>query len=238
MEQVKRRGLLPEDDRFFAPAMLPKLSAAREEVRYLLDRGYPMHSALSFVGNHHQLSSRQQVALGRTTDSAAALERRRSTRLDPSGMSGQTAHIDGLNLIITLEVALSDGMLFRAQDDVIRDLAALRGTYRLIPQTRPAIAMLRDALADLDVSGAIVYLDAPVSNSGKLKAAFFEESWPIPLAVELVRNPDAILKTLGGVFSGDAIILDHCDSWFNAVAWILETRGMLPTLSRLIPVNP
>ena len=54
------------------------------------------------------------------------------------------------------------------------------------------------------------------------------------LHVELVKNPDAELKKYGHVMSGDSIILDECESWFNAAYWIFETQKILPDLSRLI----
>ena len=214
--------------------MLGKLFTAQQELRYLLDRHYPMKSALTFVGNHHQLLSRQSAALARMTDATEAVRRRLEKRLDAEEMACSPAYLDGFNLIITMEVALSGGMLFMSQDGVIRDLAALRGTYRLIPQTGTAIAMLREALTRLNVSEAVIFLDEPVSNSGRLKTKFFEEPWPMPLHVELVKNPDAELKKYGHVMSGDSIILDECESWFNAAYWIFETQKILPDLSRLI----
>jgi len=68
--------------------------------------------------------------------------------------------IDGFNTIITLEVMLCGGILFECMDGTIRDLAALRGTYRIIPQTEDAIRMMCDifqteGLGDLLVSGVV-----------------------------------------------------------------------------------
>ena len=53
--------------------------------------------------------------------------------------------IDGFNTVITLEVMLSDSILFSCADGTIRDLAALRGTYRIIPETQKAVEILFDA---------------------------------------------------------------------------------------------
>ena len=47
-------------------------------------------------------------------------------------ISGNEVNIDGFNIIITLEVLLCDSILFSCMDGTIRDLAALRGTYRII----------------------------------------------------------------------------------------------------------
>lgn len=236
-EYGRSRGLLDGDDKAFSPGMREKLAAAQRELQFLLNRGYPMKSAATFVGNHHQLSARQLLALTRATCPAGALARRLGKRLEARDMAGQPIRIDGFNLIITLEVALSDGVLLMAQDGSIRDLAELRGTYRIIPQTGQAIAMLREALAGLKTSRAAILLDAPVSNSGKLKTAFFAQKWPMPLSVDLTPNPDAELKQLGHVASGDSVILDQCLSWFNLAAWILETQGWLPRLTRFVRLD-
>lgn len=237
VEKAKIRGLQAGDDKAFAPGMRETLATAQRDIGYLLDQGYPAKSAITFVGNHYQLSARQLLALGRTTSTSCDLARRLSKHLTPQDMSGKTIHIDGLNIIITLEVALSDGMLFLAQDDTIRDLAELRGTYRIIPHTETAIHLLCEALSLLNVSDVVILLDAPVSNSGNLKTKLYECHWPMPLAVELVRNPDTDLKKLHHVASGDSIILNECSSWFNLVSWVLDTQGILQKLTRLVPLN-
>lgn len=237
MDAPRIRGLLPEDSQAFSPVMRERLRQAQQELQFLLQRGYPTKSAATFVGNHHQLSLRQLLALTRTTASGDTLALREEKRLAPLDMRNKPIHIDGFNLIITLEVALSDGMLFIAQDGCIRDLAELRGSYRIIPQTKTAIALLRDAVRDLNCSEVVILLDRPVSNAGRLKTALYEEEWPIPLTVELVQNPDTELKRLGHVASGDSIILDDCESWFNLTAWILETQGIFPRLSRCVHLD-
>ena len=237
MDAPRIRGLLPEDDQAFSPAMREKLCQAQHELQFLLQQGYPTKSAAVFVGNHHQLSSRQLLSLTRSTAPGDILARREKKRLAPQDMRNTPIHIDGFNLIITLEVALSDGMLFLAQDGCIRDLAELRGSYRIIPQTKAAIAMLRAAVRDLRISEAVILLDKPVSNAGRLKTALYEEEWPIPLTVNLVQNPDTELKLLGHVASGDSIILDACESWFNLTSWILETQGLSPRLTRFVRLD-
>ena len=53
-------------------------------------------------------------------------------------------------------------------DGNIRDLAGLRGTYKLIDKTDRAIDLIGQELEKLKVSKAVFYLDKPVSNSGRL----------------------------------------------------------------------
>lgn len=158
----------------------------------------------------------------------------RKKRLMPETLKKQTVYIDGFNLIITLEVALSDGMLFIGQDGCIRDLAEMRGTYRLIPQTETAIQMIHDILFAFDVGKVVFMLDEPVSNSGRLKTKIYELDWPIPVEVQIIRSPDAALKRLPCVITGDSIILDSCESWFNMMAYCIETREDFKKLNRLV----
>ena len=237
MQHMQSRGLLAGDARDFSAPKLKKLTAAQRELQFLLNQGYPMQSAVAFVGGHHQLTARQRLALTRTTSPGLALARRRNKELRPEDLANRPMYIDGLNLIITLEVTLCDGMLFVAQDGAIRDLAELRGSYRLIPQTEIAIAMLRAALGSLAVSEAVIFLDAPVSNSGRLKTKINEQAWPMPLKVELAPNPDTELVGLERVVSSDSIVLDRCASWFNLAAWILESQGLRPQLTRLVRLD-
>jgi len=234
MTQTRIRGLQDDDGRFFSPLQIAKLLTAQEELRYLLDRGYPIKSAATFAGNHHQLTARQLLAVTRCTSSAQSLLNRQAKRLSPEDIAGQTVYIDGFNLMIGLEVALSDGMLFIGQDGCIRDLAELRGTYRLIPQTETAIEIIRDTLEALRTAKAVFLLDEPVSNSGRLKTKILSADWPFPVDARIVRSPDAELKRLPFVITGDAIILDACESWFNLPAYILENRDEFKPLSRLV----
>ena len=94
---------------------------------------------------------------------------REKKRRTGSDLSGEDVWIDGFNTIITLEVLLSDSILFTCMDGTIRDLAALRGTYRIISETESAVRMLFDVLTEMKIRSATILLDEPVSNSGRLK---------------------------------------------------------------------
>jgi len=237
MKEHKIRGLMDGDDKAFHAAAIPKLRAAQEELQFLLSCGYPVKSAMTFVGNHHQLTVRQALAVTRTTAAGENLKARKKKQLAPEDLKGQTVSIDGFNLIITLEVALSDGMLLVGQDGCIRDLAELHGTYRLIPQTGEAIALIHHALSNLRAGRTVFYLDQPVSNSGRLKEAIYEISWPMPVEVIITPNPDMLLKKLPCVVTGDSVILDGCAGWFNMAAYILDQFDLSGGLTRLIRLN-
>lgn len=219
-----KRGFLPTDARDFSAESLPKLRRAAEEVCYLLDRGYPVTATTRFVGDRYQFSERQRLALARTVSPPSCVQSRRSREV--SDIAGETLCIDGFNVIIGLEIAYAQSMLFRCMDGTVRDLAGLHGTYRLIPQTDLAIKALLHTLDTLHVAGAVIYLDQPVSNSGRLKKRILELAEDIRFSLEVcIENPvDAILKTKPLIASGDAIILDECSRWFNLVRYIIDTQ--------------
>lgn len=219
-----KRGFMPTDERDFSEKMIPKFRKAAEEVYFLLNRGYPVTSTTRFIGDHYQLSERQRLALARTVSPEESIRSRKSREV--TDVSGKTLYIDGFNVIIGLEIAYSDSMLFRCMDGTVRDLAGLHGTYRLIPQTDLAIQALLVSLGELHVEKAVIYLDQPVSNSGRLKQRILEfaETIPFELEVEIENPVDAILKTKPLIATADAIILDECSQWFNLVRYVVESQ--------------
>ena len=177
------------------------------------------------------LSERQRLALVRGVSSLEHTKARKQKEVTGS-LSGKTVHIDGLNTIITTEVALSDTVLLKGMDGSIRDLAALRGSYRLIDRTEQAVRLIGKYLEEKQAEKAIFYLDAPVSNSGRLKGHILEwlSDMPFLVDVAVIHAVDTTLETLDCVMTGDAIILDKCKSWVNGNLWILENLGKSPTL--------
>jgi len=85
-----------------------------------------------------------------------------------SEIFGKEVWIDGFNTIITREVLFSDSILLSCMDGTIRDLAALRGTYRLIPKASKVIHLMCDLLQEAKVEKVNILLDQPVSNFGRL----------------------------------------------------------------------
>jgi hypothetical protein len=219
-----KRGFNEEDYRWFSEEAMGKIKKAQEELQWLLNRGYKSSSVIDFIGGHYQFSSRQRAALQRATASNNKCIIRSEKLIALSALKDNYINIDGFNLIITLEVALSGGLLIQGNDEVIRDLAGLRGTYRLIDKTDNAIILIKQILIELGVRGVKFFLDAPVSNSGRLKTKILEilTSCDIIVQVELVPNADVILSKLEGVVTADSIILDECKSWVNLSRGIIE----------------
>ena len=167
---MSRRGYVPEDEKQFTGKQLELLQKAADEVQFLLDKGYDIKPVTTFVGNHYMFSERQRLALARSVSAKEYVQTRSSKELlqNRKGLIPKIVHRDGFNTIITLEVALSGSPVFYCRDGVLRDLAGLRGTYRIIDKSREAVELLLRQLKSLNISNAVFYLDAPVSNSGRL----------------------------------------------------------------------
>lgn len=223
MGEQAKRGFMPGDRRDFGEKALPLLRKAAEEVFFLQNRGYPTTSITRFVGDRYQLSERQRLALARTVSPESSVISRKKRQL--SDISGRTLFIDGFNVLIGLEIAFSESMLFHCMDGTVRDLAGLRGTYRIIPQTRLAVEALLASLQSLKVSGAVIYLDKPVSNSGRLRELICDmgQSCGFSLEVRLDDHVDSVLKAQPLIASADAVILDECGQWLNLVRYIVDT---------------
>ena len=114
-------------------------------------------------------------------------------------------------------------------DGTIRDLAALRGTYRLIPETADAVRMMLDVLREAGAGKINILLDQPVSNSGRLKALIADvaeaEQYSFDLDIQILRDVDRELYQKELVVTSDSIILDHCSSWVNLTAECMKRKG-------------
>ena len=223
-----KRGYTPEDERNFSPDAVERMRIASRHIQYLINEGYDLKQATVFVGNHFLLSERQRLAIMRSVAKDQDLAERKSKQLPLSELKGKEVWIDGFNTVITLEVLLSDSLLFTCMDGTIRDLAALRGTYRLIPETTEAVRLMFDILQEASVGKVNILLDEPVSNSGRLKSLIAEKAEPVhsfDLDIRILRDVDRTLYGKEGVITSDSIILDHCSSWFNLTAECLRRKG-------------
>jgi hypothetical protein len=213
----RHRGRHPADARLFDDAALPALCAAVADLSWLLGRGYSDAAAVALVGDRYQLRERQRRAALRAACAEDAARERRHRRLALPALRGRAVAVDGFNCLITVEAALSGGVLLRGRDGALRDLASVHGSYRTVSETREAIEAIGQELARAAPSAVCWYLDRPVSNSGRLRqlldAVAAERAWPWQVA--LVDDPDRLLAADPDrvVATSDAWILDRCAAW-------------------------
>ncbi len=234
-DKRKHRGAHPKDKRLFAESHHAALRDAVGQFSWLLTHGYAEDSSLKLVGDRHDLTARQRMAVMRSACSDQALQRRTAAVVPLHSCKKRRFGIDGYNLLITVESALSGGLILIARDRCCRDLAGIHGTYRKVEETLPAIELIADFVEAIGPGGVDWYLDRPVSNSGRLKAFMADvlEARGMTWNIELVDNPDPVLADYEGiVVSTDSWILDRCTTWANLAAELINAR--LPRAWKII----
>lgn len=218
----RHRGRHPADEELFGAKAAPALRQAVEELSWLMSRGYAMNSAVKLVGDRHQLRERQRLAASRAACADAARERRARQHLPAEALRGRAVMVDGFNLLVSLEAALSGGVLLRCRDGCLRDMSSVHGSYHAVAETDAAVMLAGNRLTELGAASVHWLLDKPVSNSGRLATRLRElaEEHGWPWTVETVFNPDADLiaarETV--VVSSDAMVIDGSACWYNLAA--------------------
>jgi hypothetical protein len=153
-------------------------------------------------------------------------------------LAGETLMVDGYNVLLTVEAALSGGVLLLGGDGVVRDLTSMSGHYRRMRSTKPALEAIAAFTAAAACRDLIWLFDRPISNSGRLKQAIdalaAEAAWP--WQVELVASPDReLIASPSIVATADSGVLDRCGRWFNLArevvraavpgAWVVDLSG-------------
>ncbi len=211
----RHRGPNPRDPELFSAARVVALREAVAHLSWMLSRGYAVSSALKLVGDRFKLTQRQREAVARAACSDEAAARREEK--EGLAAKGDEVWVDGFNVLLTVEMAFGGGVVLRCRDGCYRDIASVHGTYRRVQETARAIEATGSYLAKQNPKVVVLLLDAPVSNSGKLgQLVLADWSKRFDCRLELVPNPDAVLKTSGSlVASADSQILDVCGRWLN-----------------------
>lgn len=218
-----RRGYLPEYEILFKND-LEILKKAAKDVHYLLNNGYKIKMSTKFVQQHYRLTESQRLALARSIASDKDIALRKAKELTKEECMNKEIYIDGFNAIIPMESLVSNSPLLIGMDGAVRDMANLKGSYHIIDKTEPAINLLLNKLDELKISKAHIFLDRPISNSGRLKTLIrtIGEKYNVELDIVLLDAVDKELYYKENIVSGDSIILDNCVSWIPLYKWIVE----------------
>ncbi|PRY97820.1 hypothetical protein BY457_111101 [Marinilabilia salmonicolor] len=225
-DKRKHRGPAPKDHLLFSPEQVIILKKAAADYCWLLDRNYSPKAALKLVGDKFKLQERQRQALDRCCQPLSLAEPVKQKEIKTSAsFKDQTVTIDGFNLLIILEAALSGAPLFKGRDSLIRDISGLHGSYRKITETPRAIELVADFLRTHQPTQVFWIFDKPVSNSGRLAKLVDEigQKAGICWSTSLEDQTDnKIAHADGIVISSDSQILLQCEKWFNLSAHIIE----------------
>jgi hypothetical protein len=145
-------------------------------------------------------------------------------------LAGAEVIVDGFNLIITIEAALSHGLLILCRDESVRDLSSVHGSYRSVSETEMAINVIGKAFEESRVKSVRWVFDRPISNSGRLAKRIRDLAqdnlWP--WSVELSYNPDEALRVSGKIaITSDGVILEHVP-WVNLKEYLINQEVKEP----------
>ncbi len=212
----------PTDRAAFAERDLGALRAATLELSWLLERGYAEAAALKLVGDKHQLTGRQRMAVRRCACPEPRAEARRARRLQD--VHGLDVAVDGFNQLVTTERGLAGGAVLLGRDGALRDVASVHGTWRRSERTGDALDRL---VAGLRGAASVTWiLDAQVSNSGRLAGWLRDRGQG---DVRLEGNADAALLETGRVLAtSDAVLLDRAPGWLPLAEAVLRAAGVAP----------
>ena len=211
------RGPDPSDAELFGPEGASRLTEAVSDASWLQSRGYAENATVALVGDRYRLHRRQRIALRRMACSDADRERRRDKALDVRTWPSSIV-IDGFNIVVTVESALGGAVILCGRDGCFRDLAGLRGSYRIVAETEPALRLIGRTLERGGVRDVRWILDRPVSNSGRLAGLLREVAAKSGWTWEAVLEDDAdsaLLRSGLPVATADSVVLDRCASWLD-----------------------
>ena len=226
-DKRKHRGDAPQDRKIFSESQIEKLSSAVRDFSLLLTKGYSQKSSLKLVGDHFSLTQRQRLAVLRSSCSDQQLKIRKQKQIQLTDIRSNQLIIDGYNLLITIESAISQAVVLCCRDQCCKDLASVHGTYREVTETIPALELTGRFLEDYKIKNVYWLLDKPVSNSGKLKKIILniaeKNKWN--WKVELLNNPDSLLIESDNIIAtSDSAVLDKCKRWINLAAVIIQEK--------------
>jgi hypothetical protein len=220
------RGADPQDAKLFSAGAVSQLLAATSDLSWLYERGYSQVSALKLVGDRYALTQRQRAALLRCACAETTALARRARRVSRAQLAGAGLCIDGFNVLTTLEVALSGGVVLIGRDGCARDIAGVHGSYRQVQETGPALELLAKLTVALHVRTCEWLLDQPVSNSGRLCARIraYAAEHELPWHARVVSDPDPVLAHGSEIVAtADGAVLDQAARSFNLARVCIDT---------------
>ena len=218
----------------FITANFKDLQKAAEDFRYLLNREYPRKAALDLVGNRYKLTFDERHLLHRGVFSDSDSESRKKRIIPIKAIQGKKLAIDGHNVLITVEAGLFGRPLILADDDFVRDISGLSGSFKKTAVTEKAIQLIVTFLKKWRPRHTLFLFDAPISKSGILARELrtFLKKESLPGDALAMKVPEKILIGFPGVIAtSDTAIVDQSEKVIDLAGNI--TRANIGLISLL-----
>ncbi len=209
---------------------------AASDFHYLLNRDYPRKTSLDLVGNRYNLSFDQRHLLHRGIFSDADAVARRKKKVALQDLRNKRVAIDGHNVLITVEAALSGRPLILSNDGFVRDISGLSGKFRKTGISDKAIHLIFEILKRTEPLHVFFLFDAPISKSGLLACEVREQLKKGHLSGDAlaVKVPEEILLGFAGtVVTSDTAIIDQSRKVFDLAGYIIKNRIRPKSLFKL-----
>jgi hypothetical protein len=188
-----------------------KLLPAAKDYFWLLTRGYPQNASLKLVGDKFMLSREMRQVLYRGVSSREKA-RERMKKIG-SIRKGDLVLIDTYNVLFTINNYLLGKHVFVSNDGLLRDAGEMRGKIINKPVFTRSVGLLLDLLKEHEGSTFILYLDEPVSHSGRLAVEISKDMVQMEIEGEAltVKSPDHMLQhgNSDAICTSDTVIIDH-----------------------------
>ncbi len=186
------------------------LIAAREYL-WMLTSGYPQKASLKMVGDKFMLTRDMRQVLFRGISSLKQAATRKA--MIGSVKPGDLVLVDTYNVLFTINNYMLGRPLFISNDGLLRDAGEMRGRILNKPVFSRAIGLLLDALKEWAGVSYVLYLDEPVSYSGRLSIELSKDMVEMDIEGEAiaVKSPDHMLthEKSDAICTSDSVIIDH-----------------------------
>lgn len=186
---------------------------------------------MRFVADHHRIDKDYRNILSRAVLSDETARSRRQKAIALDDLRGGVLHIDGYNVLITIESIITGEDVFICDDGFIRDMRCLFRKYRRSETTDEAVQLMIDAISRAKPSEILLLLDKQISRSGELASDIGEafSAAGIPGTARTARDVDRSLKNSSAVVAtSDGIIIDHVSSALDIPALIARRMMVEP----------
>ena len=177
----------------------------------MLSRGYPQQASLKLVGDKFMLTRDMRQVLYRGI-SAEKMAAQRNAMIG-SIQQGDLVLIDTYNVLFTINNYLLGKPIFVSNDGILRDAGEMRGRILNKPVFNRAIGLLLEVLKEWEGASYVLYLDEPVSFSGRLSIELSKDMVQMDIDGEAftVHSPDYMLKheSSDAICTSDTAIIDH-----------------------------
>ncbi len=218
------------------------LREAIKDYKYLLTRGYTPKQILPFISNRYGLNRMEQLLIYRSVHDNEYKNSIKAKIQRKSDVRGQVLLIDGLNVILTIQAAISCKPLVRGDDGFIRDIQRVHGKVRYNEKFFSSTIRLGIGLKYLEPKKVLIFFDKNISLIGfysKIIKRLISLYASIDIDVVLSDMCDKSLINLSNqysyiVSSSDAVLIMKSRRVFDLAGFIVLD---LMLYSNIIDVN-